>query len=614
MNDVLRLRPTHLAAGLLSLGWAGFAMGQSFGGYEGVVSAAKDLAANNATVQVRTIGTSRENRDLLLMTLSSDAAKADSKPALLITAGLDGRHGVGVQTALLVARQIVTDHADLLNDVTVYVIPCANPDGMQRNLGGVNFGHIGTLRAVDEDRDGAADEDAPTDLNGDGVINMMRRIDPPLDDTATHLPDPEAPRLLKKADKEKGERAIYSVYIEGLDADGDGLVAEDGPGSVDLDKNFMHRWPEHDVDSGPTQLSEPESAALAKFVLEHPNIVEAITFGRHDNLVNVPDGKGKDNSGEGPKDLDEDDVGYYNEVAKVFKELTGQENAPKPPAETAGSFHAWLYAQRGIPSFATVVWGRPEAPKEDEKKKKGGDAAESQPADSQPAATEPDRAGDDSAKPQAAEDAEAQAEPGAEDDVKSGGDKKKSKKDEKPKPADEEAAEWLKYSDRERGGAGFIEWTAFDHPTLGKVEIGGFVPGFQMNPKEDQLDDLAAKQTKFIVELIGRRPKLSVDGPTVKKLADGLYEVRLGIVNDGYLPTATAMARKAESLRPTVVRISTPIENIVAGERTSRVNGIGGSGERWTARWIVRADDGSDIAIAILNQQLGEQTITVKAE
>jgi hypothetical protein len=399
----------HLAVGCFALTSAGASFGQSFGGYPDVVKAASDLANSSAAATLTRIGTSSEGRDLILLTLAGDAASADSKSALLITAGLDGRHTVGVQTAINVAGMIVADHAELLDEVTVYIIPCANPDGLQRNLGGVNFGHIGTLRAVDEDRDRAVDEDGPADLNGDGVITMMRRIDPPLDDTATHLPDPVEPRLLKKADKEKGERAIYSVYTEGLDADSDGLIAEDGPGSVDLDKNFMHRWPEHDVDAGPTQLSEPESAALAKFVLDHRNLVIALTYGRHDNLTNVPDGKGKDSSGEGPKDLDEDDVGYYREIAKVFKELTEQTNAPKPPAETAGSFHAWLYAQRGIPSFATVVWGRPEAPKEDSKKQDADEAAQTQPAASQA----------DDAKPQA----------NAEGDPKAGGAKKKGKDD-----------------------------------------------------------------------------------------------------------------------------------------------------------------------------------------
>lgn len=605
--------------------------------YAAISRAVNDLRTDpNCKVEV--IGTTAQMRDLFVLTLSSDQANAGKKPALLITAGLDARHRVGIETALRVAKRLLTDHADLLKDMTVYVIPCANPDGLEYNNGKVNYGHIGNLHPVDDDRDFATDEDGPQDLNGDGLITTMRRLNPPLDDTATMMADPAAPRLLKKPNAEKGERAVYSIYVEGLDVDGDGKIAEDAIGSVDLDKNFMHRWPEHDNDAGEYQLSEPESAALAKFVLDHRNIVEAITYGRHDNLIDTPDSKAKDITGEAPKDLDPGDADYYKEVGKLFKEITGQERAPQ--VETAGSFHVWLYAERGIPSFTTVVWGRPEASKPKD--------AETKPADSQPAsppdapATKPSinmGALADAHNDSAVEDQPDQQPPaggsgrrggrrpgggpggaprgdGASGDAStpSGGeDGKDTKKDEKPKPADAEAAAWLDYSDRDRHHEGFIEWTAFDHPSLGKVEIGGFVPGFQMNPPADQLDTLAEKQTKFVVEMLKKQPKITVEGPVVKKLAPGLYEVRFGMLNDGYLPTATAMARRARSVMPTIVRISTSIENIVSGDRLSKVYGITG-GERWSTRWILRADDGSEIIIEMNNPQLGDQKITFKAE
>ena len=144
-------------------------------------------------------------------------------------------------------------------------------------------------------------------------------------------------------------------------------------------------------------------------------------------------------------------------------------------------------------------------------------------------------------------------------------------------------------------------------------EIGGFVPGFQMNPPADQLDGLAEKQTNFAVELMKKRPKPAVEGPVVKKLASGLYEVRFGLNNDGYLPTATAMARKARSFMPTVVRLSTPVEQIMAGERVNKIFGITG-GERSAFRWILRVNDGSDLSIELTNPQLGNQTISFKAE
>ena len=179
-----------------------------------------------------------------------------------------------------------------------------------------------------------------------------------------------------------------------------------------------------------------------------------------------------------------------------------------------------------------------------------------------------------------------------------------------PKPANAEAAAWLTYSDRDRDGAGFIEWRPFAHPTLGAVEIGGFVPGFRMNPPSSELADLADKQTEFALALLQRHPKLMFEGPEVSQLGADLYEIRFGITNEGYLPTATAMARKARSIPPTVVRVSTPIEQIVAGERVSRAWGIDGSGGRITHRWIIRAGADETVTINVVNTQLGDQSTT----
>ncbi len=597
--------------------------------FAAVQMAMQKLDDSSALCQMSSLTQTGQGRDVFMLTLSSDPAKAaESQPAVLIIAGLDGRHRVGVETALRVAEHLLKDHADLLKDTTFYIVPCANPDGFEFNSGKVNSGHIGNLHSVDSDRDGAANEDGPADINGDGVITQMRRLSPPLDDRATHLPDPVEPRLLKRADAAKGERAMYSLYTEGLDADGDGEVAEDGPGFVDLDRNFMHRYPEHAMDAGAVPVSEPESLALADFVIKHRNIVAAITYGRHDNMINVPDGRGTDASGEGPRDLDQGDVEYYREISKKYKELTGQTRAAG--GDTAGSFEAWVYAQRGIPSFATTLWGRPDVkePAATGPAATAPGGAASRPATQPDGAQAPPSGGGETGAPPAGErpgggrrggggGRRGGPPAGGEGPGAGGGGAGAGGGGGGPdanRPEDGEGAAWLKYSDTVRNKEGFIEWKPFDHPTLGKVEIGGFVPGFQMNPPAADLDDIGAKQTAFAVDIIGRRPRLNVQGPEVKKLADGLYEIRVGVLNEGYLPTATAMARKARSIFPSVVRISTPIDNIVTGDKQTRTFGVGGSGDRVTYTWIVRADNGSDITIDITNPHLGDRQLTFKAQ
>ncbi|TVQ64521.1 MAG: hypothetical protein EA379_01175 [Phycisphaerales bacterium] len=652
--------------------------------HDGLRARVRALAGSSAMCTLDTIGESREGRELFVLTLSDDHTQAHKRPALLITAGLDGRHWVGTETAVRVAERLLEHNGASLSEVTVYVIPRVNPDGTGRNFGPVNEGHIGTLRPVDLDRDGVANEDGPNDLNADGVITMMRLADPGLAHKPTHLPDPDEPRLMKTPDWAKGERATHALFIEGIDEDGDGRIAEDGAGGVDLDRNFMHLWPEYALDAGPHQLSEPESMALARFVIDRPNITMAITYGRHDNVVNVPDHRGRDINRRIPTGIDEGDKALFDELSKLFKETTGQKRAPKE--DIAGSFHAWLYAQRAVTSVATVVWGRPDI---DEKKPEGDDAKADEPVEAAPAA-DPNRvagswAGSialpamegmgempDSLDATIELDTEdettvsgsvvtmmgelslrGEREPGATAftlvgdmsgapivvEFNIGGDIMRAQirgpfpgaatldatrvgaapgAPDAPRaarakggPSDAEEAAWLKYSDS-RGGVGFVEWESFDHPQLGEVEIGGWVPGFKMNPPASELDDLAEKQADFAVALIERRPRLRVQGPEITRLGPGLYEVRLAIVNDGWLPTNTAMGEQARAMLPTVLRLTTPLEQIVSGQRVDRAWRIEGFG-RHEAHWMLAVEDGAPIEIELLDDQLGDMLIAFSA-
>ena len=169
-------------------------------------------------------------------------------------------------------------------------------------------------------------------------------------------------------------------------------------------------------------------------------------------------------------------------------------------------------------------------------------------------------------------------------------------------------AKWLKYFD-EQGINGFVDWMPFSHPTLGDVEIGGFVPLARINPPADQLDNTSEKLTDFVVELMSTRPSVSIVGPEIKQLGSGLYEVRLSLVNDGKLPTTTAYSQSKRTIRPIVVRLSTDLDQIVTGQRVGRVWGIDPNGGRSDHRWIIRSDDMGSETIEIIDPRLGNHTI-----
>ncbi len=594
-----------------------------------LADALQKLAADNGDAcRLSTFGTSRQGRDLWLLELGRGGGR-DERTALAIVAGIDGDFPVGSAVALRVAEGLLSAGPDepghkLLSEHTVYILPRVNPDGIESYFATPRVEQRWALRPTDDDRDGAIDEDGPEDLNGDGVITMMRlkvegrRIG---DLQATHLPDPEDPRLLKKADRAKGETPVYAVLTEGIDNDGDELWNEDGPGGVDLNGNFAHGYKEHERGTGPYQVSEPESRALIDFFLNHSRISLAVFYGRHDNIATAPKGgkKGDAKKPDAPppprrfsrpkllKGLHKDDIDLYKKVSKDYVEIT---SIKKTPAESPdGAAFTWVYAEYGIPTFACRVWTRPEPekPTKDEDKD-NKDTSETDKKDETPSADAEDQ------EPPSENGEDAPSEPVADKDKETdkSGMKGKGKKDKsKDKSPNVEDIAWLKYSDESCDGAGFIEWSAFDHPQLGAVEIGGFAPFFRTTPTAEELDGLAEKQLKF-VEYVGERfPKPVVAPIEVTTLSETVYEIRTALVNDGYFPTGLGAATLNRHVRPIVITLDLPLERIVGGDRVTKIWSVAGSGGRHELRWVVHGEAGSTVSVKLTSEKYGDRSIAV---
>jgi len=100
-------------------------------------------------------------------------------------------------------------------------------------------------------------------------------------------------------------------------------------------------------------------------------------------------------------------------------------------------------------------------------------------------------------------------------------------------------AEQLRFDDEELGGRYFVEWTPFQHPTLGRVEIGGWRTRFWgQNPPPEFLEAETAKQVPWILYLAEQAPRLELAEPTVTALGDGTFRVDATVSNAGYLPTS----------------------------------------------------------------------------
>ena len=499
-------------------------------------------SSSGGTVTLTSIGTSTAGRPIHVLQVTSQANRKVPVPSVLIVAGLDGWHRTGSLVAAGIAerfaleRRAAIDARTVLDGLDLWVIPVANPDAWAAGLARTQdlAGRVGT--GIDDDRDGRIDEDAPRDINGDGVISMMRRLECASDAPATRVADPADPRLDRAPDGAKGELAAFSLMVEGLDQDGDGSVGEDAVGGITVDANFPHLWREFAEDAGRFPLEAPEAKALAEFIRTHPGLGAVYVLGRQDSLARTPNHERRDITGRTPVFIDGDDKGLYERIGTLYRASTGIER-PRD-ASHEGSFAAWCYAHRGLPTFCSQVWQRP----------------------------------DPSPPPEEKKDA--------------------------PKPTDEDAAAWLAWSDRDQGGRGFMPWRPFDHPTLGKVEIGGWVPGFRTEPPAAMVPELTAKHAAFVASLAGESARVRVERVKAREIAPGITELTVDLVNDGRMPMTTAMARTNDAVAPLRLRAKLGLDAVLVGDIERRIDRLD-PGARASATWTVRRAPKSTVEIGI---------------
>lgn len=548
-------------------------------------------AATRASATVAHTYLSTGNRTIQILRVSA-APKDAQVPAILLVAGLDGRHRVGTDAALRVAETLTRTSPAWLAGASVYILPCANPDAFAvplmttgKGIGTGTHMEFGRLpMTTDADRDRRQGEDPAEDLNGDGLVTLMRVRDPKpgtglsatLIDEADADPASPWKGLMRAPDAAKGERAMWAVLSEGIDNDGDGTFNEDGPGpegyggggGLDLDRNFPIHWPEFEDGAGVRPLQTPESLELARWCLATPELAAVVVFGLHDTVISIPEAGKFDASGEVPLGILGEDKTLYEAASARYRDLTGIHGCERPAL--AGSFAAWSYAALGLPTFATPVWVRSDRMNEDRRPAKP------------PAAEEP--AGDD------AKDAKAP----------------------RPEPGNEDQ-KWMRALE---SAPTFLPWTPFDHPKLGPVEIGGFLPGARINPvpgseTDKALGRLAEEHAAFLGTLAANLATLDTQA-SAERLGPGMWTIRARITNTGAWPTRTAMSVRARQALPTSVSLGVPPETIVSGNLRQSAERIDPRGGRLDAAWTVLARDGETLTLTVTTPGRGASEIKVE--
>lgn len=598
--------------------------------YEQMTAALRQLVRSHASLAtMESLGKSWEGRDIWVVEIANrSGSTVGDRPALLVAASFEGDHLVGSELALATVEHFLTQYesdADVrerLDSHVLYVIPRVNPDAAEQMFADVRTGRKTNLTPYDDDNDARADEDGPEDLNGDGVITLMRARDP-LGPYVTHSDDA---RLMKKAEPAKGEAGAYALYWEGVDDDGDGYLNEDWTGGVDLNRNFQHEYPYYAPDAGRHMVSEPESRALMAFMVAHRNIAMVLTFGESDNLVSAPGSDGKLASpkataqydfaaaaiaearsvgvvapprssffgfggfrfggrptGEAAQPsaarrppperpattVDRADLEYFKKISDEYREITEVKDVASTRAPK-GAFFEWAYFQFGVPAFSTPGWG----PVEEE-------APADTAAAAAPRAPRP---------PAARAAARPDGGPGADEGV------------------DLKLLKWMDAQEID----GFVAWQPYQHPDLGEVEIGGFRPYVLTNPPAADLPRLGEAHARFATYLMSLFPAVGIADVAVTDHGGGVFEITAEVANTGFLPTALAQGVRARAVAPVMVQLGVEPSAIVTGDaKTSFIQTLDGSGARKRFTWLIRGQPGAQVTLRVRSQKSGFDSTTI---
>lgn len=601
--------------------------------------------ANAAVAKVHKLAQSPGGRDILIIELGPEVGKAEKTlPAVFVGANFEGTVPLSGEAALYLVKQLI-EKPDVRKNLTWYVLPCPNPDAAARYFGKPLIEDPRNARPHNDDMDDAVDEDGPDDLDGNGIITMMRVKDP----AGEWLPVPGEPRLMKKADWSKGEKGIYKLYTEGIDNDGDGEYNEDGPGGVNLGVQFPHLFKPFSLASGDWPGSEPESFAVMKFMNDHKEIGLTFVFGSTNFCLNPPRGGRK-----GDADLNQikvpenmagfigadptktytiaeimdmvrplvpegmqvtesmiasflglgavvnplpEDLKFYKELSDKYKEFLKKakldDKRLEPSQDKDGSFELYAYYQLGLPSFSLDFWTLPEVKEEKKEADITPDKLEKMTNDEFVALGEEKI---DAFLKSAGAPPQFKAKQLIEG-IKAGQMNTKQMAEmmrQMPKPPSQEGSDpkekaLLAFSDKELGGKGFVAWKAYKHPTLGDVEIGGAVPYADTTPPAAKIEPLLKGQVPWAFEIAAKMARVKIGKTEVKSLGGGVYAVEVWVENAGYLPYPTAMGRRNNRIIPAIVTLEGKDFTIVEGKKRSLVPAIDGYGAQ-LVRWLVRAD------------------------
>lgn len=575
-----------------------------------------DVMGEHDNARTEVLAETAGGHEVLLLEIGPEVGREKQLPAIIAAANMEGNVPLATEAALYLAADLLRN-PEKSADKTWYIIPCGNPDALAKYFAEPLCSDPRNAEPVNDDMDVSVDEDGVEDLNGDGIISTMRVRDP----EGEWMKVPGEPRLMKKAEKNKGETGNYSLYSEGLDNDGDGAYNEDGPGGTNPGINFPHGFNYWTSDAGTWPGSSAEAWAVLEFVYDHPEIAMALTFGSSNfcfspprtdrkggndlDRLRIPERYGRrfglDTSRtytfeEARKAIQEvlpegmeltdarlagflglkaeanpmpEDMFFYKSASTDYREFITEKGLSldriKPEPDKDGSFELLAYYHLGIPSFALDFWTPPTGEKaagENGDQKESGRSPGSNNGPGEGSETEDDEA-------------------------------------------------FLNYSDSLGSGQGFIEWETFEHPTLGEVEIGGRVPFAATTPPAASIEGLLAPQVPWVYELASRLPRIAFEDVSAESLGAGLYRVTAVVRNEGEIAYPIAMGARNGRILPVILVLDNEEIEILEGRERTQVFRVPAKGAA-EASWLIKSPSPQSLKIRCVTMNAWSDETTVE--
>lgn len=524
-------------------------------------------------VKVESIGKSYEGRDIWLLTVTNFATgPAEEKPALWVDGNIHASE-VSPSTACLYLLHRLTQEYGRDEKITrcldtraFYICPRVNPDGAEWALADKPKIIRSSTRPYPYDEDpigGLVTED----IDSDGRMLMMRIPDP----NGNWKKHPDEPRLMVRRDPDEVGGEYYRILPEGrFDEPFDPAILTIQPRKegLDLNRNFPSNWrQEHEQHgAGPYPTSEPEVHTIVDFIAKHPNITGGVTFHTWSGVLLRPYSHQPDDA------FPAEDLWTYQKIGAKGTEITGYPNISvfhdfkyHPKEYISGVFDDWMYDHRGVFAWTVEIWS-------------------------------PQRqAGITDYK-----FIDWYREHPVEDDLK-----------------------LLKWSDEVLGGKGYVDWYPFDHPQLGRVELGGWDALYAWrNPPPEFLEKEVALFPDWLVWHLLISPKLEVYEAKATPLGEGIYQVRLVVHNTGWLPTyITKKALEKKLVRGVIAEIELPEgATLRTGKPREELSQLEGraykpvsatvwnsdpTDDRAKVEWVVHAPQGGTVRLTARHERAG---------